>query len=326
MTAAGSDMTAQRHTYPWGWYPIAFSRELTVGKVLTKKLAGGEVVVYRTEDGHAHVIRPTCPHLGAHLGGGHVEGRLIVCPFHAFAFAADGTCARTSYGTPPPRNARVGTLPTAEANGFVLAWHHDTGGPPAWDVEPLDLTGFGHGYRSEDTFRGHQMDLLENAVDLGHFGVVHSVQAKHREGTPREEGHRYVTDLELTGFYRGIPTYVRAEMTGLGYTVVRLDMPTFALSTYEIIGFTPDNEEVVTLRRTTVTRLGTARGNPAARRFLRALSTLIGYAVVRASGVQGGKDMRIWERRTFLRHPKLALGDGPIMPARKWAEQFYRES
>ncbi|ATL29996.1 Rieske 2Fe-2S domain-containing protein [Streptomyces formicae] len=316
-------MTMQRHTYPWGWYPVAFSRDVPSGKVITSKLADSEVVVYRTADGQAHVILPTCPHLGAHLGGGHVEGQLIVCPFHAFGFAPDGTCARTGYNTTPPHNARVGTFPTQEANGFVFAWYHEAATAPAWRIEQVDLKGFGYGYRNQNTFRGNQIDLLENGVDLGHFQVVHANQAKIVNGHPIEDDFRYVIDLELTGFYRNIPTYVRAEMYGLGYAVVSLKMPKFAVSAYEIIGYTPEGSGLITLRRTTVTRCGSAPGNPAGRHILRVVSTLVGYVVMRLSTVQGNNDIRIWDRRVFIERPKLAQGDGPIMPARKWAEKFH---
>ncbi|MFD4661130.1 Rieske 2Fe-2S domain-containing protein [Kitasatospora sp. NPDC058444] len=39
--------------------------------------------------------------MGAHLGfGGTVEGDTLVCPFHRFAFGADGSCVSDPDGVP----------------------------------------------------------------------------------------------------------------------------------------------------------------------------------------------------------------------------------
>ena len=46
---------------------------------------------WRDEDGAAHVMDAYCPHMGAHLAvGGCVKGTRIVCPFHQWAFDAEG--------------------------------------------------------------------------------------------------------------------------------------------------------------------------------------------------------------------------------------------
>ncbi|MFD9721761.1 Rieske 2Fe-2S domain-containing protein [Streptomyces sp. NPDC059076] len=77
------------------------SSDLPPGGVLTRRLMGEDVVVYRTRSGRAHVIRPYCPHLGTHLGcGGRVEDDLIVCPFHNFAFNGDGSWPASAPATP----------------------------------------------------------------------------------------------------------------------------------------------------------------------------------------------------------------------------------
>ena len=69
--------------YPRGWYTIADSDDLAPGDVLPIHAFGREFVVFRGEDGEAHVLNAHCPHLGAHLGhGGKVCGNQIRCPFH----------------------------------------------------------------------------------------------------------------------------------------------------------------------------------------------------------------------------------------------------
>ncbi|MFE3021666.1 Rieske 2Fe-2S domain-containing protein [Streptomyces sp. NPDC059256] len=92
------------------------SSDLPPGAVLTRRLMGEDVVVYRTRSGRARVIRPYCPHLGAHLGcGGRVEDDLIVCPFHSFAFSGDGSLARVGR---PHCAARTGQTHRAALRGI----------------------------------------------------------------------------------------------------------------------------------------------------------------------------------------------------------------
>lgn len=92
-----------------------------------------DIVLYRTRDGRPRAVHPYCPHLGAHLGaGGAVEGQNLVCPFHRFAFAPDGTCVGTPDG-PPPR-ARLQHHSISERNGFLFAWYEPDGAPPTWEI------------------------------------------------------------------------------------------------------------------------------------------------------------------------------------------------
>ena len=64
--------------YPNGWFRMAYSAELAVGEVAPLHFLGRDLVLFRDEEGEAHVLDAFCPHLGAHLGiGGRVEGRAL---------------------------------------------------------------------------------------------------------------------------------------------------------------------------------------------------------------------------------------------------------
>ncbi len=72
---------------------------------------GRELVVFRGEDGVAHVLDAHCPHLGAHLGfGGRVEGGALRCPFHGWLWNGDGRCLEVPY---------AGRVPAQGANPVV---------------------------------------------------------------------------------------------------------------------------------------------------------------------------------------------------------------
>lgn len=70
---------------PSGWFVLAHSKELRKEKLLTRRLAGREIVLFRTASGALSAVDPHCPHMGAHFGhGGCVKGETIACPFHDF--------------------------------------------------------------------------------------------------------------------------------------------------------------------------------------------------------------------------------------------------
>jgi nitrite reductase (NADH) small subunit/3-phenylpropionate/trans-cinnamate dioxygenase ferredoxin subunit len=51
------------------------------------------VAVFRSQ-GQLHAIDDTCPHMGASLGSGELEGGIVTCPWHAWRFrVTDGTWA-----------------------------------------------------------------------------------------------------------------------------------------------------------------------------------------------------------------------------------------
>ncbi|MCC9599812.1 nitrite reductase small subunit NirD [Stieleria sp. JC731] len=53
---------------------------------------GRMVAVFRQEDGSWYAIDDLCPHMGASLAEGYVEGNSVTCPWHAWRFCvADGT-------------------------------------------------------------------------------------------------------------------------------------------------------------------------------------------------------------------------------------------
>ena len=113
---------------PNSWYAVAYSGALEPGALLSRKLAGQDIVVFRTASGQVCVMDAYCPHLGAHIGiDGRIEGETIRCPFHAFRFDTAGACVATGYGTRPPPTARVRVWPVREVNGIVLAYYDSRG-------------------------------------------------------------------------------------------------------------------------------------------------------------------------------------------------------
>ena len=72
---------------------VASVTEFEVGQAKLVTSGRKDIAVFRTEDGF-FAIDDCCPHAGAPLSGGHVEGGVVTCPWHAWRFRlSDGAWA-----------------------------------------------------------------------------------------------------------------------------------------------------------------------------------------------------------------------------------------
>ncbi|QXJ20331.1 Rieske (2Fe-2S) protein [Actinomadura graeca] len=308
--------------YPDGWYGVAFGDELRPGTVLRRRLMGEEVVLYRTRRGLPRAVRPYCPHLGAHLGhGSTVEGENLVCPFHRFAFAADGRCVATGDGAPPPRTG-LEHLEIRELDGAVLLWWDAAGGPPRWEVPPVMTGGFPAPIRRCHRLTAHPQDIVENTIDMGHFTALHGYRSAR------------IRDLEFDGAgmradvvtWRGFPPLGALEFRfvarayGLGVNSARGVVPSLGLEVQALFLQTPTGPGELELRALLALRFTRPR-RP------RVLTGPAAWLATRLIGPTMWADVRedfpIWNNRGYLHRPRLAGGDGPITPYRRWAAQFY---
>ncbi len=61
------------------------------GKTLS---VGGQLIAVFRQGETVRAIDDMCPHMGASLAGGHVEGDIVTCPWHAWRFRlTDGAWA-----------------------------------------------------------------------------------------------------------------------------------------------------------------------------------------------------------------------------------------
>jgi len=117
------------------WQPAALSEELA-GKrpVRPVRLLGQDLVLFRDENGRLGLIDRDCPHRGADLAYGRLEGGGIRCLFHGWVFDVDGKCLETPAEPAGSRLCdRVSTTsyPVVERSGIIFAYLGD-GEPPAF--------------------------------------------------------------------------------------------------------------------------------------------------------------------------------------------------
>ena len=327
---AMADLAMADLPVPWGWFAVAFAHELPAGAVLSRRLAGDALVVWRGTGGSIGVTSSTCPHLGAHLGDGRVDGDAIRCPFHGFRFAPDGRCTAAG-ASPPPAGLCIRSWPVRERNGVVLVWHHPQGAAPSFEVpelEPAAMTRLDRTTTACFEFGGHPVATSENSVDLSHLAQVHHytdvtmIEPFHADGAVASASYSMTRPVGIPGdrrvrALRRFTTHVRfdARLFGLGVSLVEASIPNLGVRTRQLVLATPVAPGRMEMRLSMQVLHDGGRLRRAAERVGARIATQGFKHDVR-------QDIPIWSAQRYVPRPALAHGDGPIVPYRRWARQF----
>jgi phenylpropionate dioxygenase-like ring-hydroxylating dioxygenase large terminal subunit len=169
------------------WYPIIRSEDLGPDQPEKVKVLGMNLVVFRGDDGEAHVLSDTCVHRGGSLGGAwsgperapRIIDGCIVCPYHGWEFGGDGVCRNIpsiGYGKKPPARAKIDSYPVQEKYGIIFAFLGDLPDeerPPLLDVEEYGQEGWRANSVLILDVDYHYERSIENALDPAHNEFVH---------------------------------------------------------------------------------------------------------------------------------------------------------
>ncbi|MDX2002486.1 MAG: Rieske 2Fe-2S domain-containing protein [Chitinophagales bacterium] len=322
---------------PEGWYGLGFSSELKAGQVLIRKLMGQDIVLFRTQSGKAVATDPYCPHMGAHFGhGGTVEGENLRCPFHGFCFDTNGQCVSTGYGTKPNPKGRLKVWPFRERNGILLVYYHPLGMEPQWEVPELPEDNYRQPLFTTFDIDSHPQETSENSVDLGHLSIIHGYEGVETLKPLRTEGpylttkYKMVRSADFLGLKGSkITAEFEIHVHGLGYSFVDVSVPAKQMRTRHFVLATPVADGKIQLR------IGLSLKHLENRSKVHPLMALLPTAVVNkivesaafkgfAHDVQ--QDFDIWQNKTYVHPPALAMGDGPVGQYRLWTKQFYHSA
>jgi nitrite reductase/ring-hydroxylating ferredoxin subunit/putative sterol carrier protein len=306
-------------SFPRGWFVVAFSSDVAAGQVKTVHYFGQDIVLFRGQNGVLTALDKTCPHLGAHLGGGRVDGNCLRCPFHAWAFDDTGRCVDVPYAPKVPPKAAARTWRIKEQNGVVFVFYCPRGEAPSWEVPPLGEDGWTPSRTIRWEIRSHPQEIAENTVDITHLGPVHHTHAA--EILEHEQrGHFMRVLLQMTA--NGAPIQMPDEINdveldvvlhGLGSIVSSTHVLTAGLRTRQRIYPTPIDAD-----RVAIFGMNSVKAMPDPG-YTREIDEIFFQAFV--SDFE--RDFPIWENKAYLERPLLAGGDGPIGRYRRWARQFY---
>ncbi len=182
------------------WHPVASVRQLSNMPVMSNRLLGEDIVIWRSADGY-HVWQDLCLHRGAKLSLGKVHnGEQIACAYHGWRFGKDGACVHIPAHPDqiPPSKARAKTYHAVERYGLIWACL----GEPSNDVPIMpefEDARFGAAVCGPFThIRAHGPRLIENYLDAAHFPFVHEgmLGDPARAAMPEFEVRRTATGIE----------------------------------------------------------------------------------------------------------------------------------
>jgi nitrite reductase/ring-hydroxylating ferredoxin subunit/putative sterol carrier protein len=306
-------------SYPRGWFVVALSTDVAPGEVKTVHYFGQDIVLFRAGTGALSALDKTCPHLGAHLGGGRVEGDCLRCPFHGWAFDGAGHCVDVPYAPKIPPKAAVRVWPLREQNGVVFVYYDPRGEPPAWSVPPLDEEGWTANRTVRWEIRSHPQEIAENTVDIAHLRPVHdAISAQFLRLEQQDHFMRAVLRMVVSGAPIQMPDEINeveidVALHGLGSVVASTHVLTAGLRTRQRIHPTPVDEE-----RVAIFGVNNIMVMPDPD-YTREIDEIFFQAFL----ADFPRDFPIWENKAYLDRPLLAGGDGPIGRYRRWTRQFY---
>ncbi len=156
------------------WFAVARSDEIEE-KPLRRTLLDTDVVVYRT-NGVARVARDLCFHRGTALSLGWVEGDCIVCPYHGFQYAPDGSCvsvpAHPEMAIPP--KLRIIAFPVVERYGLIWTTLNGPEEPLLPDFPAWEDDGFQAIMAPTIDINGSAGRQVEGFLDVAHFAWAHT--------------------------------------------------------------------------------------------------------------------------------------------------------
>ncbi|HET7199152.1 MAG TPA: Rieske 2Fe-2S domain-containing protein [Burkholderiales bacterium] len=161
------------------WTAVHRSEDLPRGQAKPIRIMGEDYTLYRGESGRAQVFDYRCPHRGAQLHLGWVEGDDLRCLYHGWKFDCSGQCVeQPAEDAAFARKVRARSWPTREHMGLVFAYFGE-GEPPAWPPFPEPpQQGLIHCWNVE-TVPCNWLQCYENTADEVHVAFVHRPGGSH---------------------------------------------------------------------------------------------------------------------------------------------------
>jgi 3-ketosteroid 9alpha-monooxygenase subunit A len=317
---------------PSGWYMVGWSSDFPRGESKPLSYFGAELVIYRRESGGLVVLDAHCRHMGAHLGyGGCVDGDSIRCPYHGWAWSADGFNSDIPYSSPEKMgNLKLKKWQVHEVDEIVLVYYSNDGRPPIYNPPKRMIRFDGETWAAQDAtikiWRDEPISpqyMAENAADAAHFKYVHRAAEIAGVSEFGADGGVFTARLDLTFGGHAARTWatpcgpvdghIITEGWGLGLGWSRLQA--FDDVIY-LLGITPTSPYTADLRSTTWVARKRSDGS--------IMTEKIRDMWVAQQNAQVESDLRVWRHLSYVENAPWALSESSTMRVlRRWAKQFY---
>jgi phenylpropionate dioxygenase-like ring-hydroxylating dioxygenase large terminal subunit len=158
------------------WYVAALDHELIDGKLLSRTLLEEHVLLYRGESGHVVALNDRCPHRGALLSRGRLEGDSVRCMYHGIKYDSSGKCVQIPGQDMIPPKLRVRGYPVVERKPFIWVWMGDAANadpaliadlPYLHDANWKGIPAYLH-------YNANYLLIVDNLSDFSHLAFVHT--------------------------------------------------------------------------------------------------------------------------------------------------------
>jgi phenylpropionate dioxygenase-like ring-hydroxylating dioxygenase large terminal subunit len=198
----------RERSYPLNaWYAAGWASEVK-RELLSRKICGRQVVLYRDLEGCPVALEDACWHRLLPLSKGHLRGNDVICGYHGLAFNGRGRCTFMPSQKSINPSASVVSFPIVEKHALIWIWMGD----PAladkadipdlhWNCDPGWVSAVGNTIHAKCNFRL----VVDNLMDLTHETFVHGTSLGHISVAESSfdvvRGERFVT---LTRWMRDI--------------------------------------------------------------------------------------------------------------------------
>lgn len=155
------------------WTPVLPSSELPRDRIVSQTVAGVPLALFRDAEGCPAALLDVCPHRGAKLSLGRLNGSIVTCPFHGWQFDQTGGAVHIPWN-PEARRERLcaRSFPVRERAGqiWLFSGQQAAAEPEINEVflrSDVRLCGFS---MEMDT---HWTRVMENMLDWPHLPFVH---------------------------------------------------------------------------------------------------------------------------------------------------------
>lgn len=307
-----------------GWHCLGLADEYKDGQVHGINIFGTRLVVFQDSAGELCVLNGWCPHMGADLALGRVEGNSVVCKFHGWAWGSDGACTGIPYAKNIPPKARIKAWELCEQNKLLFVWHDPEGNAPGpeLDIPKIDqvfLDEWSDWSVVKWTIHNNCRELIDNVADMAHFGPVHGSTGLQYFANIFE-GHR-ATQVMVGTFPElgGEEDYLTTVATYFGpaYQITHMfgNMQGMPVESILMNSHTPIDQNSFELRFGVMVKKFPGMSDEQCDEMVK------GY--VEMTNKAFGEDVEIWHNKTRVDNPMLCDGDGPVFKNRQWYDQFY---
>ena len=214
------------------WYPILSMSELGDRPVGVRRF-GQDLAVWRDASGTPHVLDNHCPHRGAPLSQGVVQGKQLACAYHGWAFNGSGQCMTMPLEPEDSKRAdriRITSYPAAERAGYVWMFYGHHGEAPTLSIPGEIEDDDWLPYTADYQWQTNWLNILDNIMDPLHAIYLHSGAATQKNRAKFQKFE--ITSDDAAGFrlskvgYRedGSIGAVEGEVEFVFPNLIRLDI------------------------------------------------------------------------------------------------------